>query len=154
MIPEATARRAVAILALSLTWALATAAPVAAEEDSQPYIIESYYRIRWGHFDEFMALFKKNHYPILARLQELGHIVSMEAAFPVNHASEESRWDWRMTITIADRRKLDAFELAFAEVKSELYPDAEALAVAEQRRFSLLLAHTDVPIQVDDLSSW
>ena len=150
----AKARRAVATLGILLSWSLALPAPSSAEEGSQPYVIESYYRIRWGHFEEFMELFKKNHYPILERLQELGHIVAMEAAFPVNHAAEESRWDWRMTITLADRRKLDAFERAFGEVKKELYSDAEALAKEEQRRFSLLTGHSDVPIRVDDLSSW
>jgi hypothetical protein len=78
----------------------------------------------------------------------------MNAAFPVHHAGEDSRWDWRMTIVIPDRRKLDAFEKAFAEVTAELYPDAAKLKQEEQRRFSLLLEHTDVPVTQDDLSGW
>ena len=134
---------------------LSTAAPVAAaESDAEPYVIESYYRVKWGYFDEFRALFKKNHYPILARLKEQGHIVSIEAATPVHHAGEDSRWDWRVTITIRDRRELTAFEEAHFAASRALYPDQEQLQREEQRRFSLLLEHTDVPIVLDDLSDW
>ena len=126
----------------------------AAADDAEPYVIESYYRVKWGSFDEFKELFKKNHYPILAKLMELGHIDSVVVATPINHAGEDSRWDWRVTITLHDRRELTAFERAFAAATLELYPDAEKLKREEQRRFSLLLEHTDVPITIDDLSDW
>ncbi len=145
---------AISTLVLGLLCAAPSAPALAEEGKVQPFIVESYYRIKWGHFDEFMELFKRNHYPILARLEEMGQIQSMNAAFPVHHGGEDSRWDWRMTIVIPDRSKLDAFEKAFAEVTAELYPDAAKLKQEEQRRFSLLLEHTDVPITVDDLSGW
>ena len=71
---------------------------MAADGDAEPYVIESYYRVKWGYFDEFKDLFKKNHYPILMKLKELGHIDSVVAATPINHAAEASRWDWRVKI--------------------------------------------------------
>ena len=126
----------------------------AADGDAEPYVIESYYRVKWGYFDEFKELFKKNHYPILMKLKELGHIDSVVASTPINHAGEDSRWDWRITITLHDRRELTAFENAFGAATVELYPDTEKLKREEQRRFSLLLEHTDVPITLDDLSGW
>ncbi len=142
--------------ALALTIALGSCGHgVRADESGvTPLVTESYYRIRWGDFDEFMELFKRNHFPILKRLKELGHIRSMNAAFPINHGGEDSRWDWRMTIVIADRSGLDAFEEAFAKVSIELYPDQQKLKQEERRRFSLLTEHMDVQVTVDDLSSW
>jgi hypothetical protein len=122
-----------------------------AEDESAPFVTEAYYRIEWGRFDEFMELFKKNHYPILARLKEEGHIESITAAFPVNHASEESRWDFRLTLVIPDT---DAFARATPAISKELYPDQEELARQERRRFSLLKAHTDIVVRHEDVSKW
>lgn len=149
-IPTLIGRKLFAALLLSSLLASATA-PAAAEEASAPFITEAYYRIKWGHFEEFMELFKKNHFPILEKLQELDHIESMEAAFPVNHASEESRWDFRMTIVIGDT---EAFARVMPKISKELYPDQEKLAREERHRFSLLTGHTDVVIRTEDLSTW
>jgi len=35
--------------------------------NDKPYVIEYYYKAKWGHAEEFIALFKKNHYPVLKR---------------------------------------------------------------------------------------
>ncbi|MBW2268263.1 MAG: hypothetical protein JRH16_06780 [Deltaproteobacteria bacterium] len=121
------------------------------DPEEAPFITEAYYRVKWGHFDEFMELFKKNHYPILEKMQKLGHIESMSAAFPLNHASEESRWDFRMTIVIPDSQ---AFARALDGVSKELYPDQDKLKRDERHRFSLLTAHTDIVVRMDDLSTW
>ena len=34
----------------------------------QPYTIEYYYKVQWGHQQEFLQLFLKNHYPVLEKL--------------------------------------------------------------------------------------
>ena len=143
-------RSLLAALILAQTLLFAQGASAGDPQDA-PLITEAYYRVKWGHFDEFMDLFKKNHYPILKKMQELGHIESMAAAFPMNHASEESRWDFRMTIVIPDTK---AFARAFDGVSKELYPDQDKLKRDERQRFSLLTAHTDVVVRRDDLSTW
>jgi len=28
-----------------------------------PFVVEYYYKTKWGHADEFLRLFRKNHYP-------------------------------------------------------------------------------------------
>ena len=40
---------------------------MAAGAKEQPYVVEYYYKAKWGHADEFIALFKKNHYPVLKK---------------------------------------------------------------------------------------
>lgn len=142
-------RSRIALLALICLAFLPT--PSFAENEPAPFITEAYYRIQWGHFDEFMELFKKNHYPILARMKKEGHIESITAAFPVNHASEESRWDFRLTLVIPDT---DTFAAAMPAIIEELYPDSAKLAREEQRRFSLLTAHTDIVVRHEDVSKW
>src|SRR5947199_6816772 len=40
-----------------------------------PFVVEYYYKAKWGHANEFIALFKKNHYPLLKKEIELGRIM-------------------------------------------------------------------------------
>ena len=143
--------RSLYIVVLALCGLTLAPSPSFAEDESAPFITEAYYRIEWGKFDEFMELFKRNHYPILEELQKQGVIESMQAAFPVNHASEESRWDFRMTITLSDTARMAR---EFPKVSKKLYPDREKLAQDERHRFSLLEAHTDIVIRREDLSGW
>ena len=123
------------------------------DADARPFAVEYYYKVQWGHFNEFLELYKRNHYPILERLQELGRIVDMSAAYPVNHAGEASRWDFRYTIVWKNAATAYADSDDSAIVK-ELYPDQDRFKKEEQRRFELLTEHMDVPVREEDPSSW
>lgn len=129
-----------AALALSIPDAAAQAAP------AEPYVVEYYYKTRWGFAAEFITLFRKNHLPVLRREIELGRIVSVSAIEPRYHATEDARWDYRVTITF--RSVADAFAPALSEQEMrKLYPDEAVFDREEQRRFEILLAHWDVPIR-------
>jgi hypothetical protein len=120
---------------------------------SRAYAVEYYYKVKWGHFDEFMELYKRNHYPILLREQALGRILRMEAVFPRNHAGEANRWDMRFTIVWKDvTMTADGFDTS--AIVKELYPDQARFKAEEQRRFEILVEHIDVPVRVDDLKGW
>ena len=43
----------------------------------QPYIMEYYYKVQWGHQQEFLQLFLKNHYPLLQKNVESGRMLSV-----------------------------------------------------------------------------
>src|SRR5437660_12108759 len=64
----------------------------------QPYIMEYYYKVQWGHQQEFLQLFLKNHYPLLKRGVESGRMLSVKIETPANHMTEDARWDYRVTI--------------------------------------------------------
>jgi hypothetical protein len=49
----------------------AQSAPAASD---RPFVVEYYYKTKWGHADEFLKLFKKNHYPVLKKEAEMGRI--------------------------------------------------------------------------------
>jgi hypothetical protein len=131
---------------------LAQAGAQAAPATLKPYVVEYYYKVKWGHFDEFMELYLKNHYPILKKMQEDGAILSMSAAYPRNHANEPARWDMRFTIVYRD--VLAEHIPTDNAVIDALYPDQATFRKEEQRRFELLLEHTDIPVHVDDLKEW
>ena len=38
----------------------------------QPYSVEYYYKVQWGHQEEFLQLFLKNHYPLLEKIRGRG----------------------------------------------------------------------------------
>ncbi len=118
-----------------------------------PFAVEYYYKVQWGHFGEFLELYKRNHYPILERLQELGRIEDMSAVYPINHAGEGSRWDFRFTIVW--KNAATAYEdFDESAIVMELYPDQDRFKREEQRRFELLIEHMDVPVRVEDPSTW
>src|SRR5437879_13076023 len=71
---------------------------LAADGKDQPYVIEYYYKAKWGHAEEFLALFKKNHYPVLAKEMELGRMLRVSMTVPRYHTTEDGRWDYRGTI--------------------------------------------------------
>lgn len=82
----------------------------------------------------------------------MGHILEMSAAFPVNHAGEDKRWDFRFTIVYRDA--IAAHEEPSEALVKELFPDQAAFRKEEQRRFELLIEHMDIAIAIDDLKSW
>src|SRR3954451_20926149 len=109
------------------------------------FTIENYYKVKWGYADEFINLWKTNHYPILKKETERGNIISVIVEKPALHSGEDTRWDFKVTITFKDART--AFLPADSVFKKQLYPDQDKLEKNEQHRFELLLAHWDVMIQ-------
>jgi hypothetical protein len=134
---------------------LAAAAPRAQAQTkpaSKAFVIEYYYKAKWGHFDEFLRLFKKNHYPVLVKEKELGRILEVEAVRPVYHGTEDGRWDFRVTITWKDAATAnDDFDPS--GIVAQLYPDKATFEKEEQRRFELLEAHWDLPVNEASLSN-
>jgi hypothetical protein len=107
------------------------------------FTIEGYYKVKWGHADEFISLWRANHYPLLKKAMEKGDIISITASKPRYHSSEETRWDFRVTIVF--KTVALAFDENLTEpYKKQLYPDQESYKKAEQYRFEILLAHWDI----------
>jgi hypothetical protein len=111
----------------------------------QPYIIEYYYKAKWGYADEFIQLFKKNHLPVLKKQIETGRIMSVKIEKPRYHSTEDGRWDFRVTIVFKNVVALHDPVGEDAIIK-QLYPDQEKFKREEQRRFEILMAHWDTPI--------
>ncbi len=125
---------------------------VAAAPKEQPYVVEYYYKAKWGHAEEFLALFKKNHYPVLKKEIELGRMLKVSMTAPRYHATEDGRWDYRVTIVFKNAAiGNDNFDSA--PLIKQLYADQETYKKEEQRRFEILDAHWDLPVKDVDLEA-
>ncbi len=110
---------------------------------AQSFTVENYYKVKWGYAEEFISLWKKNHYPLLKKAQEKGDIISVTAEKPRYHSGEDTRWDFKVTIVFKNAA------LAFDEnlttpYKAQLYPDASKLEKDEEHGFELLISHWDI----------
>ncbi len=119
-------------------------APPAPNPD-EPYVMEYYYKTHWGHQEEFLELFKKNHYPLLQKEIAQGRILSVRMDTPAFHMPEQERWDYRVTIVFKNA------QAAYTPVDEhalqlQLFPDQAAFKREEQRRFEILEAHWDLAI--------
>ncbi len=159
-IPFSKAKRRLAIAALGLAallWSSVLGAgerqsAMAAENKEQPFVIEYYYKAKWGHAEEFLALFKKNHYPVLKKETELGRMLRVSMTVPRYHTTEDGRWDYRVTIVFKNAAIAnDNFDSS--TLIKQLYPDQETYKKEEQRRFEILDAHWDLPIKDLDLDA-
>jgi len=124
----------------------------AAEAKDQPYAIEYYYKAKWGHAEEFLTLFKKNHYPVLKKEMELGRMLKVSMVTPRYHMTEDQRWDYRVTIVFKNAAVANDNFDSSAIIK-QLYPDQETYKKEEQRRFEILDAHWDLPTKDVDLDA-
>ena len=112
----------------------------------QPYVMEYYYKVQWGHQQEFLQLFLKNHYPLLKRSVESGRMVSVKIETPANHMTEDAHWDYRVTIRFKNSTLATTANPQEESWISQLWPDQAGYKREEQRRFEILLAHWDLPV--------
>jgi len=133
---------ALSVLAQTL---LAQGAPPQGVAD-QPYTLEYYYKVQWGHQQEFLQLFLKNHYPLLQKIVESGRMLSVKIEQPSNHMTEDARWDYRVTIRFKNSTMATTANPDEERLIKQLWPDQETYKREEQRRFEILLAHWDLPL--------
>ena len=123
---------------------------VHAQDKKDYFIIENYYKVKWGYADEFINLWKVNHYPLLKKAIDKGDIISVEAEKPKLHSGEDTRFDFKVTIVFKNEKL--AFDPNLTkQYEKQLYPDLEKLKKDEQHRFELLIAHWDVMIEKIEL---
>ena len=117
---------------------------------NQPFTVEYYYKAKWGYADEFLQLFKRNHYPVLRKEIEMGRLLKVWVDQPRYHTTEDGRWDYRVTIVFKNATVANE-PFDEASLQRQLYPDQDTFKKEEQRRFEILLAHWDLPIKGVDV---
>ncbi len=144
--------RRILVAALTLIFAVSLAVPVMAQGAppqggaDQPYTMEYYYKLQWGHQQEFLELFLKNHYPLLKRIEASGRILSIKIESPAYHTTEDGRWDYRVTIRYKNSTVATTANPEEEAIIKELWPDQATYKKEEQRRFEILLGHWDLPV--------
>src|SRR5215469_5157149 len=141
--------RKILLSKLFLTFLIAAVSFRASGQDKQDgsFTTENYYKVKWGYADEFINLWKTNHYPILKKAMEKGYVISVKAEKPILHSGEDTRWDFKVTIVFKNAQMGVGSPDVISPLKSEVFTDLAKLEKDEQHRFELLIAHWDVMIE-------
>jgi hypothetical protein len=110
-----------------------------------PVEVIYFYRTTWGHHDEFMELFNRNHLPVLQELVKTGLLLDVRVRVPRFHGEGRADWDVMVAIDYRDWAVLEGHPEP--AVIDRLFQDKARYAEEERRRFSLLDAHWDVVLE-------
>ena len=116
---------------------------------ADPIEVLYFYRTRWGAHDEFVDLFRRNHWPILREELAAGRFTAVEMWTPRFHGEGRADWDVLVSITYRDWAAIQ--EHGDASIARRLYPDQAKFKADEARRFALLDAHWDVVLETRPL---
>lgn len=150
--------RKAAVAALLTTFVLAALvvvraqAPTAQSGSRTEKTAWYFYRVKWGHQEEFVSLFKKNHYPVLREEMKSGRITAVRTYVPTYHGDGRADWTFAVVITFRDVAAMVG-PSGEADIVRKLYPDQAAFRKEEQRRFEILDAHWDVPLNEVDMEA-
>ncbi len=111
-----------------------------------------FYRVKWGYQEEFVSLFKKNHYPVLREEMKSGRVTAVRTFVPTYHGDGRSDWTFAVAITFRDVAAMVG-PSGEADIVRKLYPDQATFRKEEQRRFEILDAHWDVPLNEVEMES-
>ncbi len=104
-----------------------------------------FYKVKWGYQDEFVQLFERNHLPILREEMKSGRIKDVRTYVPTYHGDGRADWTFAVVIAYKDIAAMTGPSEDDAIAK-RLYPDQAKFQKEEQRRFEILEAHWDVPL--------
>lgn len=125
-------------------------APAAQTTSNAQKTVWYFYRVKWGFQDEFQTLFARNHLPVLREQMKSGRIANVKTFVPSYHGDGRADWTFAVQIVFKD---VAAFvgPAGEEEIQKRLFPDRARFLKEEQRRFEILDAHWDVPLNELDL---
>ena len=116
-----------------------------------PVTNAAYYRIAPGHIDEWLALYKKYHYPIMQYEIKQG-LVKSETMYKRGVHELTPAWDFFVVIVYRDLDAEVQVEKERAEVMKTVFPDKADFETGDKKRWELTTEHWDerlveVPLQ-------
>ena len=140
----------VAVILAALAPAGRAQAPAAQSASNPQKTVWYFYRVKWGFQDEFQTLFARNHLPVLREEMKGGRIASVKTYVPTYHGDGRADWTFAVAITFKDVAAMTG-PSGDEEIQRRLYPDRAKFLKEEQRRFEIVDAHWDVPLNELDL---
>ena len=117
---------------------------------AEPKTTWYFYTVKWGFQDEWLDLFQRNHYPILKAREQAGQFRSVRTFVPEFHGDGRADWTFAVELVVPPGAPASPTD---EEIIARLFPDRQKFAREEQRRFELLVAHWDVPLNRLDLDA-
>jgi hypothetical protein len=131
------------LLTLVVPLLLTLAAPTAGGQSTgKPVTIEYYYKLTPGGNSEWLALYKKNHNPLLKELMSEG-LLKSEKLYTRRFHAESPAWDYKIVMIWRNWAALEEAHNREPEILKSLYPNKEDHDRQEQRRWELTLSHWD-----------
>ena len=140
------------VLLIAAGMALRAQAPAAQSGSRAERTAWYFYRVKWGYQEEFVSLFRKNHWPVLQAQVKSGRLNSVRTFVPTYHGDGRADWTFAVAITFKDTAAMMG-PSGEEEIVRKLYPDQNTFKKEEQRRFEILDAHWDVPLNELDLTA-
>ena len=114
----------------------------AEQSAGQPVMIEYYYKLVPGGTSEWLALYKKNHNPILKQLLKEG-LLKSEKLYERRFHAETPAWDYKVVMVWRDWSALEQAHNREPEIIRSLYPNKDEHDQQEKHRWELTTAHWD-----------
>lgn len=111
----------------------------------------SFYKLPPGRQDEWLALYKKYHYPIMKYEKEHGQVIS-ETIYTRRAHHISPSWDIAIVIVSPPAGKAPKAEKTRGELIRSLFPDLEDYVKGERARWALTTEHWDeqwVEVDID-----
>lgn len=104
--------------------------------------IEYYYKLAPGTTKEWLALYKKNHNPILLQHKKAGLLLS-ERLFERRFHAISPAWDYKIVMVWRDVAALEEARQKEKEIIRSLYPNQEDYERQERHRWEITEQHWD-----------
>ena len=117
----------------------------------KPIVSVSFYKLPPGHQDEWLALYKKYHLPIMKWEKEHGQVIS-ETVYTRRVHQVSPSWDIAIMIVSPPAGQAKKPEMTRQELIRSLFPDLDDYVKGERQRWSMTLEHWDeswVEVDID-----
>lgn len=117
--------------------------------EGKPEVYVDFYKLPPGHQDEWLALYKKYHYPIMKYQIEHGQMVSEKIYTRSTHELSPS-WDIAIVLVLPPAALRKKPEVTRAQMIRKLFPDIDDYVKGEKHRWELTLEQwTEIWTEVD-----
>jgi hypothetical protein len=123
---------------MSLASRPAEAQAMTGRDIGQNRVHVAYYRVPPGRQDEWLALYKKYHKPIVDFQIQKGVTISSKLYSPKMHEGEKA-WDFEIISVSPPDGQAPKLGMTRAEVIRKLFPDIEDYVKGERQRWALTL---------------
>ena len=121
----------------------------AGEGKNRTYV--SFYKLPPGRQDEWLALYKKWHFPVMQYEKAHGQVISETVYTRVEHHLSPA-WDIAIVIVAPPANKTPKPEMTRGQLIRHLFPNLDEYVKGERERWSITLEHWDeewVPIDME-----
>lgn len=110
--------------------------------DGKNTVSVDFYKVPPGKQDDWLALYKKYHYPIMQYQKAHGQVISETVYTRAIHQLSPS-WDFAIVIVAPPADKRPKAEYTRSQLIRKLFPDIDDYVKGEKARWSLTLDHWD-----------